>query len=63
MNGACRVHPALVPSALPIACHPCYHVTMIRSFKEQGAEDIFYGRNTKEARRSCPQSLYIDELT
>lgn len=31
---------------------------MIRSFKGQGAGDIFYGRNTKEARRSCPQSLW-----
>jgi toxin HigB-1 len=31
---------------------------VIRSFKDQGAEDIFYGRNTKEARRSCPQSLW-----
>jgi proteic killer suppression protein len=31
---------------------------VIRSFKDRGAEDIFYGRNTKEARRSCPQSLW-----
>lgn len=31
---------------------------MIRSFKDPGADDIFYGRNTKDARRSCPQSLW-----
>lgn len=31
---------------------------MIRSFKDQGTHDIFNGQNTKEARRSCPQSLW-----
>ena len=31
---------------------------MIRSFKGPGTEDIFNGRNTKEARRCCPQSLW-----
>jgi toxin HigB-1 len=31
---------------------------VIRSFKEQGAEDIFYGSNTREARRSCPPNLW-----
>ncbi len=31
---------------------------MIRSFKNQGTEDIFNGRNTKEARKICPQSLW-----
>jgi len=31
---------------------------VIRSFKDQGAEDIFYGSNTKEARRSCPPNLW-----
>ncbi len=31
---------------------------MIRSFKDQGADDIFNGRNTKDARRSCPQNLW-----
>jgi proteic killer suppression protein len=30
---------------------------MIRSFKDRGTEEIFDGRNTKEARRSYPQSL------
>ena len=31
---------------------------MIRSFKDRGTEDIFNGRNTQEARRSCPQNLW-----
>ena len=31
---------------------------MIRSFRDQGTEDIFNGRQTKEARRSCPQQLW-----
>lgn len=31
---------------------------MIRSFKNPGTEDIFNGRNTKEARRCCPQGLW-----
>jgi proteic killer suppression protein len=31
---------------------------MIQSFKDAGAEDIFNGENTKEARKSCPMSLW-----
>jgi proteic killer suppression protein len=31
---------------------------MIRSFKDDGTEDIFNGRNTKAARRTCPRSLW-----
>jgi proteic killer suppression protein len=31
---------------------------MIRSFKNQGAEDIFNGVNSKFARRTCPQSIW-----
>ncbi len=31
---------------------------MIRAFKDQGTEDIFYGRNSKAARRVCPQQLW-----
>ncbi len=33
----------------------CY---MIRSFKDQATEDLFYGRPTKLARRTLPQSLW-----
>ena len=31
---------------------------MIQAFKGQGTEDIFNGVNTKNARRSCPKSLW-----
>ncbi len=31
---------------------------MIRSFKNQGTEDIFNGKFTKEARQVCPSSLW-----
>lgn len=31
---------------------------MIRSFGNAGTEDIFYGRNTKAARKTCPQMLW-----
>jgi proteic killer suppression protein len=32
---------------------------VIRSFKGQGTDDVFNGKNTKAARRSCPQSLWV----
>src|SRR5262245_38152231 len=31
---------------------------MIQSFKDAGTEDIFNGRRTKAARRTCPQLLW-----
>mgnify|MGYP000858361812 CR=1 FL=1 len=31
---------------------------MIRSFSDQGTEDIFNGVNSKAARRTCPRSLW-----
>jgi proteic killer suppression protein len=31
---------------------------MIRSFKNVGTEDIFNGKNTSAARRTCPQNLW-----
>jgi proteic killer suppression protein len=31
---------------------------MIQSFKDPGTEDVFYGKNTKAARRTCPQSIW-----
>jgi len=31
---------------------------MIRSFKNAGTEVIFNGKNTKAARKTCPQSLW-----
>ncbi len=31
---------------------------MIQTFKTEGTEDIFDGRNTRAARATCPQSLW-----
>ena len=31
---------------------------MISSFNDQGTRDVFEGRNTKAARRSCPPTLW-----
>ena len=31
---------------------------MIRSFASAGTEDIFNGRNTKDARKTCPRDLW-----
>ena len=31
---------------------------MIRSFANSGTQDLFNGRNTKEARRTCPRGLW-----
>ena len=31
---------------------------MIVSFKDEGTEDIFNGKNTKAARKTCPESLW-----
>jgi proteic killer suppression protein len=31
---------------------------VIRSFKGQGTDDIFNGKNTRDARRICPQILW-----
>ncbi len=31
---------------------------MIRAFKSVGTQDVFDGRNTSQARRTCPQQLW-----
>lgn len=31
---------------------------MLQSFKDSGTDDIFNGENTKEARKTCPSSLW-----
>ena len=31
---------------------------MILSFKDDGTEDIFNGKRTKKARKSCPEKLW-----
>lgn len=31
---------------------------MIVSFKDKATEDIFYGRSSKNARKTCPQAIW-----
>jgi proteic killer suppression protein len=31
---------------------------VIFSFKDEGTEDVFDGRDTKKARKACPQNLW-----
>ena len=31
---------------------------MIRSFRNQGTEDVFDGKNSTKARKTCPQQLW-----
>jgi proteic killer suppression protein len=31
---------------------------MIQTFKNQGTEDVFDGKNSKAARKACPSSLW-----
>jgi proteic killer suppression protein len=31
---------------------------MIKSFKNNGTEDVFNGKNTKDARRLCPKDVW-----
>ena len=31
---------------------------MIASFRDEGTEDVFDGRDTKKARKACPQNLW-----
>lgn len=31
---------------------------MIRSFRDDGTEDVFNGRSTKAARRTCPSAVW-----
>jgi len=35
------------------------HSEVIRSFLDQGTEDVFHGRDTKAARRTCPPELWL----
>ena len=37
---------------------PSYHATVIVSFVNDGTEDIFNGRASRTARRTCPESIW-----
>jgi toxin HigB-1 len=43
---------------LDLSYYPCYHIIMIQSFNDAGTEDIFNGKNTKEARKLLPAPLW-----
>ena len=34
---------------------PCYHAKVIVSFASEGTYDIFHGKRSKAARKTCPQ--------
>ena len=33
-------------------------IYMIQAFKSSGIEDVFNGKNTKNARKTCPQAVW-----
>ncbi len=43
---------------LGVARYPCYHGNVIRSFGDEGTEDVFNGRSTRKSRAVCPQDLW-----
>ena len=43
---------------LVVARYPCYCGSVIRSFGDRGTEDVFNGKNTPAARRSCPKAVW-----
>ena len=45
-------------SPVDVAWVPCYRKFMIQSFKDQGTEDVYDGKNSKAARSRCPNSLW-----
>ena len=49
----------MVPKTpIDLACSPCYHILMIQAFRDTGTQDIFNGENTRDARKTCPMSLW-----
>ena len=43
---------------IEIACIACYLIVVIQSFRDRASNDLFNGRNTKAARKTCPESLW-----
>lgn len=37
---------------------PCYHISLLLSFKDTGVEDVFNGINSSAVRRTCPENLW-----
>ena len=57
-SGAAELGRSAKKILIDIAWVPCYHEHMIGSFKNQGTEDIFDGKNSKAARKLCPQDVW-----
>ena len=41
-----------------LARDPCYRAIVILSFKDDGTEDVFNGRRTPTALRTCPTAIW-----
>jgi len=41
-----------------ITRHPCYHISVIQSFRDSGTEAVFNGVNTRAARKTSPEGLW-----
>jgi len=54
----CPVSLGVRQRLFPVAWEPCYHVIVIKSFKNLATEDIFYGRSTKRSRKLLPTKLW-----
>ena len=50
--------PAAMRQVLEVAWKPCYYYILICSFKNKATEDIFNGKVSREARKTCPQSIW-----
>ena len=44
--------------AIDIAWTACYTAMVIQSFRNHASEDLFNGRNTKSARRTCSETVW-----
>jgi len=41
-----------------VAWYPCYHGSVIKSFKDTGTEDLYNDKSTKKSRKVCPQKVW-----
>ena len=57
MEGLCLWHGSFIGTSV-ITWYPCYHACVIQSFADAATEDVFNGRNTKAARKSCPRAFW-----
>jgi len=43
---------------LVVSRYPCYYIIVIQNFKTKGTEDIFNGINSRDARRTCSETVW-----